>query len=1008
MRLGKRGEREISIDCSVYAYSQSPASIPEAFKTSALPCFFSDLRSGQMWRLSLNAKVKAVIGFLVVALILFISGCKSESVQTTFDNVQSNLDSGEAKSGITTFTEFYAEGKKIEAKPSPGKYDVKLTGMAVASVKEVEIEGLDFKGNVDFKVEPLEEKEEAAKTFIVKSTETYEKATIKKVAEGDELRKCRQWDFERKECVGGWEKISDLKKGDEYALDFENGVYAEIVVLNPVTYLRDGETWAVEMVTFGTADFSFDSPNSNWEEIAIDKTETFDEMRFIDLKCGSDSVKKKLVLIDEEGKEWDYSELNAASIRPAKFIVKNYNCPYKTYLSNHMNKAGYAIINFTFGDSADYAIDPTSVVVSTGIAETETQYGGQQRKIVFAGGNWYAFYNDGTDVLYKKSSDGITWGSAVDLDSVDADNYNPTAYFNGTSIYVAWVDDGADAIEVKDIDVQGGSDTLGTLCTSASLGSINGSYIVSMTSPQDDSVMLAYSDISTDTEANVLKLTYNGCAFNSTGNRTITLSNYNSSNNTNTMSLNFSVKINPGDDRILVAHIGERRVTIGSHNQISTVKYGTQSLTFGIRGYDGDTGAEIWYLVDPPIGTNTINITTVQGGSDVTAISAGVSVWNGVAQTGTIVNLSNNSVTVNIATISTRLTSSPEEMVVDVVAKPSDFDDTWTADTDQTKFFDQWTSAGGDLLASGSYKRGNFTFNMTWTSNKAEALTIAAASIKPAALVPPASRPVLVSAGNNTFMIYQNGTLRSSVYNGTEWTNTSVQIANITDNVYSATTNGTDVWVLTKSSTTGTNLFRCTQCSNRTQTWTNITTLPWTAETNITSVSLTYEHGTNRLIAYATKGTSVKGAFKYSNAASFSWSKEYYLGFTEGSLSDISSPINSSATFDGAAVARQGANFEFSNITIPAIKFASPTPNDNDTVPLSRNYSYIRFRVSLKHLLPLQPLGCHVPLDNICELNRVNICRNDSPGLPLAFYNPFHECLKGLNLYKPFVRGAPN
>jgi len=87
------------------------------------------------------------------------------------------------------------------------------------------------------------------------------------------------------------------------------------------------------------------------------------------------------------------------------------------------------------------SIDP-SVVVSGTIAEGEAAFGGLQRKVVYVSSNWYAFYTDGTDVFYKKSSDGSSWGSAVDMDTTDADNLNPSVWLEGTNIYVAWIDDG--------------------------------------------------------------------------------------------------------------------------------------------------------------------------------------------------------------------------------------------------------------------------------------------------------------------------------------------------------------------------------------------------------------------------------------------------------------------------------------------------------------------------------------------------------------------------------------
>lgn len=114
------------------------------------------------------------------------------------------------------------------------------------------------------------------------------------------------------------------------------------------------------------------------------------------------------------------------------------------------------------------AIDP-SVVVSGGIVETDVEFGGQQRKVAYVNGNWYAFHNDGADVFYKKSSDGVSWGSNVDIDTTDADNYNTSIWVKGNVVWVGWYDDSAVAIEFNSINTASG-DALGSKCTSSSLG----------------------------------------------------------------------------------------------------------------------------------------------------------------------------------------------------------------------------------------------------------------------------------------------------------------------------------------------------------------------------------------------------------------------------------------------------------------------------------------------------------------------------------------------------------
>ena len=138
----------------------------------------------------------------------------------------------------------------------------------------------------------------------------------------------------------------------------------EIIILNPVTFLRDNETWVVAFNTTGTADLVINSTNAQWEEIQIDLPETRDEMRFINLTCGGTLIEKQLVIIDDKGKEINYNKIKKKdSIKPENFLVRGYSCENKTsHLYNFMNKAGYAVLQFTFGDQTAFASDPITAI----------------------------------------------------------------------------------------------------------------------------------------------------------------------------------------------------------------------------------------------------------------------------------------------------------------------------------------------------------------------------------------------------------------------------------------------------------------------------------------------------------------------------------------------------------------------------------------------------------------------------------------------------------------------
>jgi hypothetical protein len=152
-------------------------------------------------------------------------------------------------------------------------------------------------------------------------------------------------------------------------------------------------------------------------------------------------------------------------------------------------------------------IDP-SVVVSGGISSTDAQFGSLQRKITYVNSNWYAFYADGGDVFYKKSSDGVTWGGAVTVVSADT-NANPTVWLEGSLIYVAWLDTTNNKVEVNTINTAS-ADAQGTLCSlSPVTGTLDDTYLLSLAVADNGTVYFAYSK-STGVSGTI-KLTFSGC-----------------------------------------------------------------------------------------------------------------------------------------------------------------------------------------------------------------------------------------------------------------------------------------------------------------------------------------------------------------------------------------------------------------------------------------------------------------------------------------------------------------
>ncbi len=156
-----------------------------------------------------------------------------------------------------------------------------------------------------------------------------------------------------------------------------------ITVLNPYTYLSDGERWTVAFNTTGKANLTISSPNAHWTEFLTDNPDTFDEMEFLDIKCGDVSLNRELKLVGFDNSIYNYSGLTEEdSIDVEKLLIKDYECESTGYLENLMRKAGYATLMFEFENQnmtvRDWAYDPSSISLnnppnnSTGISINPT------------------------------------------------------------------------------------------------------------------------------------------------------------------------------------------------------------------------------------------------------------------------------------------------------------------------------------------------------------------------------------------------------------------------------------------------------------------------------------------------------------------------------------------------------------------------------------------------------------------------------------------------------------
>ena len=87
----------------------------------------------------------------------------------------------------------------------------------------------------------------------------------------------------------------------------------------------------------------------------------------------------------------------------------------------------------TFNVTENFSIDPS--VVGTSSTEYATSHP-FQRKSFYANGRFWVFYSDGTDMVYRTSTDGTSWTDATTVASASAGSYF-SIWFDGTYIHYA-------------------------------------------------------------------------------------------------------------------------------------------------------------------------------------------------------------------------------------------------------------------------------------------------------------------------------------------------------------------------------------------------------------------------------------------------------------------------------------------------------------------------------------------------------------------------------------------
>lgn len=184
----------------------------------------------------------------------------------------------------------------------------------------------------------------------------------------------------------------------------------------------------------------------------------------------------------------------------------------------------------------------------------------------------------------------------------------------------------------------------------------------------------------------------------------------------------------------------------------------------------------------------------------------------------------------------------------------------------------------------------------------------------------------LVVKGTNLYMIYNDGDLSASVYNGSSWTATNIDVngsggANA-DGDFSVVTDNTDIWILQATGATGTELWQCANCTISGMTWSSKQT-PFSGKSNGSFVSLGYISNvpSNTLVAMYMNGTGIneKVEWRTSNADNIAWGATYNYAFTpqSGGMDSLSSTMYVTNDTEFAAVSDEVTSGDLEFSTLP-------------------------------------------------------------------------------------------
>ncbi|MCX8194128.1 MAG: hypothetical protein N3G19_02075, partial [Candidatus Pacearchaeota archaeon] len=160
----------------------------------------------------------------------------NETNTTNFTLVIEDYDGDKIYSKLSIYDEQEKSWKKIdkEVEIKEGEHNVRIE--LTQTIKKIEIDSLEIAGSEEYKLRidtevPLEKSSrEAVRIYAIDPTQLeFKEAIVTVEAKGNELWKCKEWDFDSRQCNGEWTYLMNIVPGEDYSFTLtpEDPAYAE-------------------------------------------------------------------------------------------------------------------------------------------------------------------------------------------------------------------------------------------------------------------------------------------------------------------------------------------------------------------------------------------------------------------------------------------------------------------------------------------------------------------------------------------------------------------------------------------------------------------------------------------------------------------------------------------------------------------------------------------------------------------------------------------------------------